>query len=278
MRKMPSMNVRWCLLLVLLWPLADMAAEAHPLKRQPRHGGVYVVAHRGAHTGGIPENTLAAYREAIALGCDYVEIDLRTARDGHLVSVHNATVDAYTTDATGPVRGFTLAELKALDIGSRVDPKWKEERVPTLEEILELCRGEIGIYLDLKDADPAQVIPILRAHGMAEDTLWYAGPPALARVRDLCPECEIMPDPGPERNLARTLERWRPRVVASVWRHFSKAFLDACHAAGAIVIVDESAPSCWEDAIAWGVDGVQTDHPAALIERLKAGRAIPPAP
>jgi hypothetical protein len=78
-----------------------------------------------------------------------------------------------------------------------------------------------------------------------------------------------MPDPGPERHLPKLLEDLKPRVVASVWRHFSKSFVDRCHAAGAIVIVDESDPSCWEQAIAWGSDGIQTDHPRYLIERLK---------
>jgi glycerophosphoryl diester phosphodiesterase len=255
-----------------------VASHAQHLARAPRQGGVYVVAHRGAHAAGIPENTLAAYREAIALGCDYVEIDLRTSKDGRLVSVHNATVDAYTADATGPVRDLTLAELKALDIGSRVHPKWKDERIPTLEEILDLCQGKVGIYLDLKQADPKQVIPLLRAAGMAEDTLWYAGPPALDTVRAQCPECVIMPDPGPERNLARTLARWQPRVVASTWKHFSQTFLAACRAAGAIVLVDESDPGCWPEALAWGVDGIQTDHPAELIAHLKARGAPSAAP
>ncbi|MBN2307888.1 MAG: hypothetical protein JXR94_02890, partial [Candidatus Hydrogenedentes bacterium] len=69
--------------------------EAPPPLKPPKHG-VYVVAHRGAHEG-IPENTLAAYRQAIELGVDFVEIDLRLTRDGEYVSVHNSTVDDYVT-------------------------------------------------------------------------------------------------------------------------------------------------------------------------------------
>ena len=65
------------------------------------------------------------------------------------------------------------------------------------------------------------------------------------------------------------LDRFKPKVVASVWRHYSRTLVEACHAAGAIVIVDESDPSCWEEALAWGSDGIQTDYPEQLIALLK---------
>ncbi len=77
-----------------------------------------------------------------------------------------------------------------------------------------------------------------------------------------------MPDPGPEKNLPKLLETLKPRVVASVWRFYSKAFADTCHKAGAIVIVDESGPDCWQQALEWGTDGIQTDEPEELIRLL----------
>ncbi|MBX3179050.1 MAG: glycerophosphodiester phosphodiesterase family protein [Candidatus Hydrogenedentes bacterium] len=248
-------------------PTAPAAAESTDLLPPPRHGGVYVVAHRGAHED-RPENTLAAYQRAIDLGADYVEIDVRTTKDGHLVSVHNRTVDAYTDDAKGNVADFTLAELKALDIGSRVDPKWKEERIPTFEEILALCKGKIGIYLDLKEADIATVFQRVEAHGMLKSVLWYCN---AEQHRYVMANGGIsMPDPGPEDNLAALIAEFQPKIVASVWRHYSPTFVKTCHDAGALVIVDESDPSCWEDAVAWGSDGIQTDHPEKLIAWLKA--------
>ncbi|MBN2307943.1 MAG: hypothetical protein JXR94_03170, partial [Candidatus Hydrogenedentes bacterium] len=63
--------------------------------------------------------------------------------------------------------------------------------------------------------------------------------------------------------------------------HYSESFARACHDAGAIVIVDESDPDCWEQALAWGTDGIQTDHPADLVALLKAratAAAEQPAP
>lgn len=238
--------------------------------RAPRHGGVYVVAHRGVHNG-IPENTLAAFSRAIEFGVDFVEVDVRTSADGHLVCVHNATIDAYVQDgATGAVAAMTLAELQALDIGSRIGPEWANERIPTFEAVLALCHGKVGIYLDLKAGDGAQVLAAIGEYGMEQDVLWYAAPRILRDVAEACPACFPMPDPGPEALLPRVIEQFSPSVVAAVWRHFSPTFVAQCHAAGAIVIVDESDPSCWADALAWGADGIQTDHPEALIAFLES--------
>jgi len=100
--------------------------------------------------------------------------------------------------------------------------------------------------------------------------LWYADFDELEQVAELCPECIPMPDPGPEENLQEVIERFRPSVVASVWRYYSRSFAAECHRAGAIVIVDESGPDCWEDALAWNTDGIQSDHPAQLISFLEA--------
>ena len=253
------------------------AALGEPPLPEPRHGGIYVVAHRGAHIG-IPENTLAAYQKAIDLGCDYIEIDVRTTKDGHYVSIHNKDVDAYTQDATGLVKDFTLAELQALDIGSRIDPKWKNERVPTFEDILKLCQGKIGIYLDLKDAPVEPLLKLIRKYDMEEDVLWYGSWDAQDRVRELCESCHPMPDQGPIKMLPKLFKRFPDvKVIASVWRFYSHEFAKMCHEQGAIVICDEDAsdPAEWQQALDWEVDGIQTDDPEALIKFLQQ-RAIKP--
>ena len=235
----------------------------------PRHGGVYVVAHRGAHVD-IPENTLAAYETAIEMGVDFVEVDLRTTLDGHIVSIHNKEIDSYVTNGQhGLVSEMALEQLKQLDVGSRIGPEWSAERIPTFEEILELCKGRVGIYLDLKDAPVDKVVSMVKEWDMAHRVLWYADFDELQRVGQLCPECILMPDPGPEENLPEVIERFEPAVVAAVWRYYSCSFAAKCHRAGAIVIVDESGPACWEDALVWNSDGIQSDRPAQLIALLE---------
>jgi glycerophosphoryl diester phosphodiesterase len=246
-----------------------------PMARIPKHGGIYVVAHRGAHKD-IPENTMSAYQKAIELGADYVEIDVRTSKDGKFVSIHNSKIDAYAGGVTGQVKDFTLAELRALDIGSRVGPEWKDTRIPTFEEILDLCKGKCGIYLDLKEAPVDQLIEVIKKHGMEQDVIWcLSDPKEIREVNSLCSECYPMPDPDPD-NLAGfqvILDQVNPSVVAPVWSDFSQELVGMAHAAGALVIVDEKDRSSWQQALKWGADGIQTDHPEELIEYLRKQRA-----
>src|SRR5689334_494624 len=76
---------------------------------QPRSNKLIIIAHRGDHTA-APENTLKAFQDAISTGVDYVEVDVRSSRDGELVVMHDATVNRMT-DAKGRVEEFTLHEL-----------------------------------------------------------------------------------------------------------------------------------------------------------------------
>jgi glycerophosphoryl diester phosphodiesterase len=254
-----------CLMSITSINCTGVKLESIKALSPPKHGDVYVVAHRGAHIG-IPENTLAAYEAAIVMGVDFVEVDLRTTRDGHIVSVHNKDIDSYVTSGEqGLVSEMTLEQLKQLDIGSRISPRWSNERIPAFEEILELSKDRVGIYLDLKDASVDKLVYVVKKWGMAGQVLWYADFDELERIAKLCPECILMPDPGPEENLPKVIERFHPSVIAAVWRYYSQSFAAKCHQAGVIVIVDESAPTCWEDALEWDSDGIQTDHPAQLI-------------
>ncbi len=239
-----------------------------PIK-PPKHGGIYVVAHRGAHKG-IPENTLAAYQKAIDMGVDFVEVDIHTTRDGRFVSIHNETIDAYVEDGSGKVKDFTLEELRSFDIGIRIGPQWKGTRIPTFEEILDLCRGKCGIYLDLKEAPVAPLVNMIKERGMERQVLWcLGGYNELEQVEKLCPQCVLMPDPGSGDRILELLQRFKPRVVAPVWNGFSKSLVETCHAAGAIVIVDERDRNSWELALEWNADGIQTNHPKELIEFLE---------
>lgn len=240
---------------------------------KPRHANTYVIAHRGAHIG-IPENSLAAIQKAIDLGCDFVEIDTRMTKDGRIVSVHNASVDAYVVGKTGKVKDFTLEEIKKLDIGEKTGPDWKNTRIPTVEEILQLCHGKIGIYLDLKEPLVPELLRIIDKYNMEREIIWYI--PAsrmeiIKQLKTLCPDCIPMPDPGPEKNIQEVVDQVHPRVLASDMGELSESFVKTAHAANSKVFVDEKkgTPEEWQQIIDWGTDGIQTDDPAALIEFLK---------
>ena len=102
------------------------AAPDKAIQRIPRNGGIYVVAHRGVHEG-IPENTLAAYRKAIELGADFVEIDVRETKDGALVST---TTRWMTTQNTKDCQLFTPKNcaISAAGPNGRTNayPRWKK--------------------------------------------------------------------------------------------------------------------------------------------------------
>lgn len=122
------------------------------------NGPVMVVAHRGCHTE-EPENSLAAFRRCIAVGVDVIETDVQHTKDGVLVLMHDQTLDR-TTNGTGRVDGYTLAELKKLrlKLGSGgPDAPLTGETIPTFEEALAVTNGQILIDLDAKGTDLKRV-------------------------------------------------------------------------------------------------------------------------
>src|SRR5438132_11021304 len=108
-----------------------------------------VIAHRGA-SGNVEENTMAAFKQAVALGANFIETDLQLSRDAHFVAIHDATVNR-TTNGKGTVHDLTLAELRQLDAGSWFGSEFAGERIPTLEEILQFSKkNDVVFYLELK--------------------------------------------------------------------------------------------------------------------------------
>src|SRR5271163_371095 len=109
----------------------------------------WVIAHRGA-SGYAPENTLAAFERAVELGAGFIETDIHLTRDARFVAIHDDTVER-TTNGSGAVHDFTLAELRALDAGRWFDRDFAEQTIPTLEEVLSFGRKhDVVFYLEIK--------------------------------------------------------------------------------------------------------------------------------
>ena len=109
---------------------------------------VFVAAHRG-FSSRYPENTVTAFREAIALGVDQIETDVRITRDGELVLIHDSTVDR-TTNGTGKVCDKLFSELRALDAGSYKGEQFKGTQIPTFIELMELIKDHPTMTLDIE--------------------------------------------------------------------------------------------------------------------------------
>ena len=147
-----------------------------------------VIGHRGnrAHA---PENTLESLREAVALGVDAVEFDLRVSLDGTLVVMHDPTLDQ-TTDGSGPVALRTVAELKRLDAGARFTPDggrtfpWRGRgvSVPTFDELIESLPRELPCIVELKTSAATELVRhAVRRHGIAHRVIVAGFDPAATR-------------------------------------------------------------------------------------------------
>ena len=112
---------------------------------------ISVAAHRG-NSKYCPENTIAAFKSAMELDPDMLEIDLHMTKDGEIIMMHDHTVDR-TTNGTGLIREKTLAEMKALDAGSWKGEQFAGEQVPTFREFLEFLKDypEVLVNVELKD-------------------------------------------------------------------------------------------------------------------------------
>lgn len=109
-----------------------------------------IIAHRGASTY-APENTIAAFKKAIEQGADAIELDVRLSKDNIPVICHDATINR-TSNGKGYIHNLTLKEVKKHDFGSYFHKKYKNETIPTLEEVLQFIGNTpIILHIELKN-------------------------------------------------------------------------------------------------------------------------------
>ncbi|MEP7151160.1 MAG: glycerophosphodiester phosphodiesterase family protein [Nitrospira sp.] len=215
------------------------------------------IGHRGA-AGHAPENTLAAIWKARSFHADLIEVDLRETNDGHLVLLHDDTIDR-TTNKTGPVARMSLEQVQRLDAGNG-------QRIPTLEEALEIAAGNIGMILELKvEGIGNDACAIVKRTGF-RDSLIYASflIDELHRVRQVDPLAKLMV------LLPRTLPRDPVADVVAVRAshvglHYSSVtpvLLQTYHNLGRLVFTyTVNDPADIRRMRDLGVDGIISDFP-----------------
>ena len=117
------------------------------------------IGHRGAK-GYEPENTLISFEKAIAMGADGIELDVHLSIDGHLIVIHDETIDR-TTNGKGAVNQLTLQELKSFKINNK-------QEIPTLEEVLDLVNQRCFVNIELKNQDTAEKVVQLIEHYISD--------------------------------------------------------------------------------------------------------------
>ena len=238
-----------------------------------------VIAHRGA-SGHAPENTLAAFRRALAMGATFIETDLQLSRDARFVAIHDNTLER-TTNGQGQVHDLTLAELRRLDAGAWFGSEFAGERIPTLEEILDFAKKhDVVFYLELKPAGSwggeHALIGALRESGEIARTVVISFDPAiLAAVRKVEPTLMtgLLFDGQIEDPLDKAVEIGARQAVVRGDLVTPGMISEARRRDLQVVCWTVNHPAHMRLLAAAGVDGIMSDYPDRLIATLKKPEA-----
>ncbi len=266
---------------VFLAAIAMLMAGAAPADRN-----ITVIAHRG-NSSHAPENTLAAFRSAIEVKPDYIELDAYASADGTLWVHHDKTLDR-TTDIETHLPGKKIelktvhdAVLAKLDAGSWFDPKFKGEKLPTLAESLDLIQSKSRTLLEHKEGEARAYAELLKSRKLVGRLIvqsfnWEF----LADLHRLLPDQKLGALGGKELTLEKTekLPATGARIVGWDYKELNAKNIKDLHGRGYTVwcyTPDEA--SDWQRLIDDGIDGIITNRPGELREWLRTGKAPPPA-
>ena len=246
-----------------------------------------IAAHRGAAEL-APENTMWAYRYAIAYGVEMIEVDIQQLRDGRFVSFHDPTVDE-KTDGSGRIADMDYAEARKLNVadnekwkGSKYDPS----RMPALEEVLALARDtNTGIYFDTTESvtDLAGLAALAAEYGVVERSAFLTYDPARGEVIKAAePRAQLMLSKPEELTSPEALYgfteryRWFGSNVTGYTPEQVAAIHDGC---GLVIpnvyqgFLTETEAGDLRHALAIGADAAQVDNPDVAAEVL--GEPVP---
>jgi glycerophosphoryl diester phosphodiesterase len=237
---------------------------------------VEITGHRGSKLK-APENTLSALRQAIAEGADYAEIDVQTTADGIVVLLHDADLMRVAT-VNRRLRDINYSDLKAIDVGSWFMPEFSGERIPTLQEAIDLARGHIKLNIELKFnwPDPTlsqKVGDIIQENGfISECVVSSLNFQALTDIKQAFPTLKtgfiVLQAVG---NLSRlevdflsiSASRVTPRLVRDVHRRGNNVHVWTVNDLNNVISMIEM-----------GVDNIITDYPQKLRRFLEAWNSL----
>lgn len=242
-----------------------------------------IIAHRGDPSQ-APENTVAAIKKALEIGVDVVEFDVHISKDGHLVAIHDATLER-TTDGFGPVAAHTLDDLKKLDAGAWFSEEFRGEPIPTIAEMLAAIPAPTWINIHLKshenesDRVESALVDAVREAGAVNRTyITHHTRHGLYRIHRKEPKLRLSWLPrGGEQDVEYVDDAFYMgfRIIQPNFRIVNKRFVDYAHQRGMWVNVfwaDEEEHM--RELAEMGVDGILTNYPARLKKVLAEMRAV----
>lgn len=278
MRKILSIVTVCCLFAMSVMAQAPTARflEIQKSFKDPHNSIVMIAAHRGAHLED-PENSMAAFRKAIEMGIDIIELDVRCTKDGVLVLVHDKTVDR-TTNGKGAVKDFTFEEIRKLRL--KHNGALTTEIVPTLEEALSFTKGKIMIDLDIKAADCIdQIMETVNKTNTVNQCLFFVGEAEHAKmVKDTNPAFMTLLRTNSVKEATDCFKTVKSDAIHIDDSHNTVEVIKGIKANGARVWhnalgdVDKQVGAgniaAFEQALKTGANIIQTDYPALLKEFL----------
>jgi glycerophosphoryl diester phosphodiesterase len=241
------------------------------LQAQPPNG-VWVVGHRGFKAV-APENTIASFEAAAAVGTDYMELDVHQTKDGELILMHDGTVDR-TTNGNGKVRDLTFAEIRKLDAG-------KGQQVPTLREALLWAKDKgVRIDIDHKDGPVEDIARVVRETGMTKRVVIEGPHDRLKRFAELLPGVDTMPHVDSVADIRRVCEMLHTTVIRLSTEQLVQAdAVPAVHGCGARVSVTilgkQDNEADMRRTIMQGAELIETDHPDLVAKVRQTAKYMP---
>ncbi len=235
-----------------------------------------VEAHRG-DSGRFPENTMAAFRSAAALGVSWIELDVHVTADGEFVVMHDSSVDR-TTSGNGPISEFTAASIRELDAGLWKGVEFRGEPVPMLEDVLRFAAAEdLHVNVEVKAfrsgaGHAAKLARMLVEHPVADGVSHVVSSfdlPALLTMKEACPEIPLaLLGKGPE--ILGPARAHGFAWIHCAWHTVNPDILARAHADGIRVMI-------WTLDAAWtamhfmrmGVDKICSNRPEAMLAAFR---------
>ena len=238
-----------------------------------------IMAHRGASLA-APENTMAAVHAAIDSGAQWVEIDVQETADGEVVVIHDSDLQKIGRVPLG-VATSELEELQEIDIGSWFGEEFSEERIPTLDQVLRLCKGRIRVNIELKYYGAQQqlekrVAEIVDANAMADQVLVMSlSLDGIRKMRQLRPAWTL----GLLSSVAvGNLAALEVDFLALNARFASRHLIRRMHEQGKDIMVwTVNDPVGMSAMASRGVDVIITDEPALAISLMEQREQLEPA-
>jgi glycerophosphoryl diester phosphodiesterase len=246
-------------------------AHAEGLAAKLHSGRMLLGGHRG-NPDEFPENTLASFRSAIELGVDVIECDVHRSDDGGLAVIHDHLLDR-TTDGSGLVRDYTMDELKRFDAGSWKDPRFKGERIPSLDDVLALARGNVGVAIEIKNLPlpyggiEDAVVAAVRQAGMVHDVVVISfDHRSIKRIADLEPLIltGVLEASRPV-DILRVMDDAEADVFCPHWASIEPETASELHAAGKLIgvwTVDDVFSLTWSKALP--ANAIYTNKPRSI--------------